>query len=46
MEIENLENGNIFKVNGQCLKPFLEKFDRQESNEELVDPLYREVPSA
>ena len=28
VEIENLENGNSFKVNGQRLKPFLEHFDR------------------
>ena len=46
VEIENMENGNIFKVNGQRLKPFLENFDCLESSEELVDPLYREVPSA
>ena len=43
--IENLENEKIFKVNGQRLKPFLENFDRQESSEELVDPLYRDVHS-
>ena len=46
VEIENLENGKIFKVNGQRLKPFLENFGRQESSEELVDPLYWDVPSA
>ena len=46
VEIENPENGKTFKVNGQRLKPFLENFDRQESSEELVDPLYRDVPSA
>ena len=46
VEIENPENGKIFKVNGQRLKPFLENFDRQESSEELVDPLYWDVPSA
>ena len=46
VEIENLENGKLFKVNGQCLKPFLENFNRQESSGELVDPLYRDVPSA
>ena len=40
MEIENPENGKTFKVNGQCLNPFLKAFDRQESCEELVDPLY------
>ena len=28
VEIENLENGKIIKVNGQRLKPFLENFDR------------------
>ena len=46
VEIENPENGKIFKVNGKRLKPFLENFDRQESSEGLVDPLYRDVPSA
>ena len=46
VEIKNPENGKLFKVNGQRLKPFLENFDRQESSEELVDPVYRDVPSA
>ena len=46
VEIENLKNEKLFKVNGQRLKPFLENFDRQESSEELVDPVYRDVPSA
>ena len=27
VEIENSENGKLFKVNGQRLKPFLENFD-------------------
>ena len=45
VEIENLENGKTFKVNGHRLKPFLENFDHQESSEELVDPLYQDVPS-
>ena len=45
VEIENPKNGKLFKVNGQRLKPFLENFDRQESSEELVDPLYRDVLS-
>ena len=45
VEIENLENGKSFKVNGQHLKPFLEHFDHQESSEELVDPLYLDDPS-
>ena len=46
VEIENPKNGKTFKVNGQRLKPFLENFEHQESSEELVDPLYRAVPSA
>ena len=46
MEIENQKNGKIFKANDQRLKSFLENFDRYESSEELVDPLYRDVPSA
>ena len=46
VEIENPENGKLFKVNGQHLKPFLENFDRQESIEELVDSVYQDVPSA
>ena len=46
VEIENPKNGKIFKVNGQHLKPYLENFDCQESSEELVHPLYRDVPSA
>ena len=40
VEIKNSESGKTFKVNGQRLKPFLENFDRQETSEELVDPLY------
>ena len=43
VEIENLENGKSFKVNGQRLKPFLEHFNRQESSEDLVDPLYQDT---
>ena len=39
-KIENPENGKAFKVNGQCLRPFLENFYRLESSKELVDPLY------
>ena len=45
VEIENMENGKSFKVNGQLLKPFLELFDHQESSVELVDPLYQDAPS-
>ena len=46
VEIENPENGKLFKVNGHRLKPFLENFDHQESIKELVDLVYRDVPSA
>ena len=28
VEIENSETGKTFKVNSQCLKPFLKNFDR------------------
>ena len=45
VEIENLDTGNSFKVNGQRLKPFLEHFDLQDNSEELVDPLYQDTPS-
>ena len=45
VEIENPKNGKRFQVNDQHLKPFLENFDHQESIEELVDLLYRDVPS-
>ena len=31
-EIENPKNGNIFKVNGQRLKPFLEIFPQKEES--------------
>ena len=44
VEIENPENEKTFKVNGDRLKPFLKNFDRQESSEELVEPLYQDVP--
>ena len=45
VEIENPKNGKIIKVNDQCLKPFLENFDLQESIEELVDLVYQDAPS-
>ena len=41
VEIENPDTGKSFKVNGQCLKPFLEHFNPQEHNEDLVDLLYQ-----
>ena len=45
VEIENPDTGKSFKVNGQCLKPFLEYFNPQEHSEDLVDPLYQASPS-
>ena len=45
VEIENPDTGKSFKVNGQCLKPFLEHFDPQENSKDLVDPLYQGTPS-
>ena len=44
IEFENPMNGNIFKVNGQRLKPFLEPFEVEETVEDLVDPIYRDPP--
>ncbi|KAL8105185.1 hypothetical protein AgCh_029107 [Apium graveolens] len=39
IEIENLKNGEIFKVNGQRLKPFLElPVDSEEEVIHLIDP--------
>ena len=45
VEIKNPKNGKFIKVNDQRLKPFLENFERQESIEELVDPVYQDAPS-
>ena len=45
VEIENLDTGKSFKVNGQRLKPFLEHFDLQENSEDLIDLLYQDTPS-
>ena len=39
VEIENPKNGNIFKVNGQRLKPFFENFDPNEESIALTDPV-------
>ena len=43
IEIENPKNGNIFKVNGQRLKQFLENFSQEESIN-LEDPIYQDLP--
>ena len=44
IESENPKNGNIFKVNGQRLKPFLEKFSQEEESINLEDPIYQDLP--
>ena len=41
IEIENLENGNVFKVNGQRLKPFLDDFTPEVESTTLEDPAYQ-----
>ena len=40
IEIKRPMSGTIFKVNGQCVKPFLENFAIKEEVETLVDPIY------
>ena len=42
VEITNPTSGNVFKVNGQRLKPFLENFEKEEMVEELVNPVYQD----
>ena len=42
VEIENPKNGNVFKVNGQRLKPFLEEFAPEEESTPLEDPVYQD----
>ena len=45
IEIENPKNDNIYKVNGQCLNPFLENFSQEEESINLEDPIYQDLPS-
>ena len=40
IEVSNPENGDVYKVNGQRLKPFLENFEDDSFKEELVNPVY------
>jgi hypothetical protein len=42
VEIENPQNGNIFKVNGQRLKPFLENYIPEVESTPLEDPVYQD----
>ena len=46
VEVVDPASGNVFKANGQRLKPFLENFPVEETVEELVDPVYADDPSA
>ena len=39
-------NGNISKVNGQRLKPFLDFIEQVEPDEDLIDPTYTDDPVA
>ena len=41
VEISEPKNENVFKVNGQCLKPFLESVPINEMTMGLFDPVYR-----
>lgn len=41
IEVENPKDGNVFKVNGQRLKPFLELPSSEEDVMVLEDPIYR-----
>jgi hypothetical protein len=42
IELEDPKNGNIFKVNGQRVKPFLELRSLEVEATLLEDPIYRE----
>lgn len=42
VEIENLKNGDMFKVNGQRLKPFLELKTPEVEEVLLADPVYQD----
>lgn len=42
VEVEDPRNGNVFKVNGQRLKPFLESIALQDETIGLEDPVYHE----
>ena len=42
VEIEDPHNGNIFKVNGQRLKPFVELPSPEVDESLLADPVYQD----
>ena len=41
VEISDTKNGNDFKVNSQCLQPFLESVPVNETVMGLFDPVYQ-----
>ena len=45
IKTENPKNGNIFKVNGQRLKPFLENFSQEQESINLEDLIYQDLSS-
>lgn len=42
VEIEDRRNGNVFKVNGQLLKPFLENIVLVDEIISLENPVYED----
>ena len=46
VDIASPNSNNVFKVNGQRLKQFLEYFPKEEIEEELVDPIYVDEPNS
>jgi len=42
VEIYDTKNGNEFKVNGQCLKQFLESVQEVDTSMSLLDPKYQQ----
>jgi hypothetical protein len=44
VDVRDPKDANVFKVNGQRLKPFLEFLEVGEPDEELVDPVYLDDP--
>ena len=42
VELLNPRNDNIFKANGQRLKPFFEKFPSEGMSIPLTDPVYQD----
>ena len=41
-DIENPNNGNVFKVNGHRLKVYFDNFSVENDSTELSDPVYKD----